>query len=82
MRTANTIAEAAEILTTHAEELRIGSTYYGDWQNEHEAKTDFERITRVVRELRMIEDRLSFGVLSYLGVVMFLVGYGAGKWLG
>lgn len=55
MNANNTLAEAAEILTTEAEALRVCSTFEGDWGDEHDARADYERMLRVARELWELE---------------------------
>ena len=78
----NTIAEAADILAAQAEELRIGSTYEGDWQDECEAKTDYERMMHLARRLRAIEVGIPDYLIPYLCAAAFLAGYVVAKWMG
>ena len=51
----DTLAEAAELLTTEAEALKMCHTHNGDWGSDHEAKKAYERMTRVASELREME---------------------------
>lgn len=51
----DTLAEAAELLTTEAEVLKICHTHDGDWGDDQEAKKTYDRMTRVASELREME---------------------------
>lgn len=55
MKPADTLAEAAEIIATHAEELRILSSCDGDWGDAHAARTEYQRMVRIARQLRAQE---------------------------
>jgi len=82
MNAPNTLAEAAEILTTQAEELRLGSTYLGDWRDEHEAQAEHSRVVRVARELAKIDIGIPTEMLPYICAAAFIAGYVVAKWLG